>query len=88
MSEEASQYAKKGIYQLIFDNRTNITYMDIANGNSFWFLAINDVYEFEFLTDIVPLKLSLKDALKKRRDFEKSEQMRKDYEEAVGSSFF
>lgn len=45
---------------------------------------MNDVYEFEFLTDIVPFTMQYKDALAKHETFEKVQEQKREIDAALG----
>ncbi|EGF80712.1 hypothetical protein BATDEDRAFT_88393 [Batrachochytrium dendrobatidis JAM81] len=56
LTSEAFDYAKR-------DHRRSLNYSDVA-------LAVNDVQEFEFLTEIVPHMITVKEAMHRRRTLE------------------
>ncbi|KAI8892231.1 hypothetical protein BC833DRAFT_612356 [Globomyces pollinis-pini] len=53
------------------DNRKKLLYADVAN-------AINDIHEFEFLTEIVPNTMPYDDALNRRAAFQAIQDAQKD----------
>ena len=47
--------------------------------------AINDVYEFEFLAELIPQSITYKEAMEKRKQFEAIEAQKKELEDALGT---
>lgn len=46
---------------------------------------MNDVYEFEFLAELIPQSITFKEAMEKRKQFEALEAQKKELEDALGT---
>lgn len=53
------------------EGRKGISYRDVSN-------AVNDIHEFEFLTQICPLKISYEEALQRKDAFDEMQEAQKE----------
>ena len=69
--------AKEALQVCVREGRKTISFRDLAT-------AVSEVYELEFLQDIVPFTLMYKDALQKRQEMENLEKQQQEIDEALG----